>query len=209
MSGLPASPPAAAEVFGDRLGLAERYAGLLVTSGIDRGLLGPREAERVWDRHLLNCAVVAELLPASVEVIDIGSGAGLPGIPLAIARPDLHVRLVEPLLRRTAWLDDVVAQLGMQGALTVVRSRAEDLPAATADVVTSRAVAPLSALLPMSGRLLRPGGMVAAIKGRSAEDELAKVGHRYGGWKLDSPRVAVCGDAVLDEPTTVVTARRT
>lgn len=208
MSAVPAAPPAAEQVFGTRLPLAERYAELLVTTGIERGLLGPREADRVWERHLLNCAVIEELVPAGCLVVDIGSGAGLPGIPLALARPDLQVQLVEPLLRRTTWLHEVVEQLGITDSMTVVRARAEEVAPGVADVVTSRAVAPLSGLLPLSARLLRSGGAVVAIKGRSAADELAGVSRRCSRWKLEDARVAGCGHAVLDEPTTVVTARR-
>ena len=209
MSVVPAAPPAAEQVFGSRLPLAERYAELLATSGIERGLLGPREAERIWDRHLLNCAVVEELVPEGAKLVDIGSVAVLAGLTLAVARPDMGIQLVEPLLRRTTWLDEVVGELGLLSSVTVVRARAEELAPGTADVVTSRAVAPLAGLLPMSARLLRPGGVVVAIKGRSATDELAAVGRRVSRWKLADARVAGCGHAVLEEPTTVVTARRT
>lgn len=208
MNAVPIAPSGAVQVFDDRLPSAERYAELLVTSGIERGLLGPREAERVWERHLLNCAVIEELIPRDAVVVDIGSGAGLPGIPLALARPDLQVQLVEPLLRRTTWLDEVVEELALSSTVTVVRARAEEVAPGLADVVTSRAVAPLSGLLPLSARLLRPGGAVVAIKGRSAADELAGVARRCARWKLTDARVAGCGHAVLDEPTTVVTARR-
>lgn len=202
------APAVAAEVFGPALELAERYAELLTTTGTERGLLGPREAERVWERHLLNCAVVSELVPAGATVVDVGSGAGLPGLPLAIARPDLTVRLVEPQLRRTNWLDVVVQALNLADRVSVVRSRAEHLGAGTADVVTSRAVAPLSALLPMSARLCVDHGLVLAIKGRAAHVELKAVYGDCAVWGLADAHVALCGSASLEEPTTVVVAHR-
>ncbi|HET6214755.1 MAG TPA: 16S rRNA (guanine(527)-N(7))-methyltransferase RsmG, partial [Micromonosporaceae bacterium] len=143
-----AVPAAARQLFGDQLPLAEVYAGLLATDGVVRGLLGPREADRVWDRHLLNCAAIAELIPFAAFVVDIGSGAGLPGIVLAVARPDLSVVLVEPLARRTAFLDEAVAVLGLAERVTVRRARAEECIGShsLADVVTARAVAPLDRL---------------------------------------------------------------
>lgn len=202
------APAVAADVFGPALELAERYAELLATTGTERGLLGPREATRVWERHLLNCAVVSELVPAGATVVDVGSGAGLPGLPLAIARPDLRIRLVEPLLRRTSWLDEVVQALGLANRVSVVRSRAQHLKAGTADVVTSRAVASLSTLLPMSARLCADDGLVLAIKGRGAREELAAVYRDCAAWGLMDARVALCGSASLQEPTTVVLARQ-
>jgi 16S rRNA (guanine527-N7)-methyltransferase len=139
-------PTVAASIFGDRLALAQRYAAHLVGSGVDRGLLGPREAPRIWERHILNCAVVAELLPDGARTVDIGSGAGLPGIPLALARPDLSVVLVEPPARRVDWLREVVEDLGLP--VTVERGRPRNWACARdggADVVTARAVARLRA----------------------------------------------------------------
>ena len=156
----------------DRLALAQRYAGLLATEGVVRGLIGPREAPRLWDRHLVNCALLGELLPPDATVCDIGSGAGLPGIVLAIARPDLQVTLVEPLLRRTTFLEEVVGELGL-GHVEVIRGRAEDLHGTRRfAVVTSRAVAPLDRLLAWSMPLVEPEGALVAMKGASAPDEV-------------------------------------
>jgi len=167
-------PAEAAGVFGDALDQGSRYAELLATDGVTRGLIGPRETERLWDRHLLNCAVVADLLPERGVLVDIGSGAGLPGIVLAMLRPSLEVILLEPLLRRSVFLEECVAELGLANA-TVVRARAEEKAAAhiKADIATARAVAPLDRLAGWAAGLLRPGGELLAIKGQSAEDEIA------------------------------------
>ena len=159
-----------------RLPLAEAYAGWLADAGTVRGLIGPREVPRLWERHLLNCAVLADAIPEGSVVCDLGSGAGLPGLVLAIARPDLRVTLVEPLLRRTTFLDEVVADLGL-GSVEVLRGRAEDLHGErTFDVVTSRAVAPLERLLAWSMPLVAPDGALVAMKGSSigAEIEVAR-----------------------------------
>ena len=204
-------PPAVAElVFGDRLALAERYAAHLVGSGVERGLLGPREAPRIWERHILNCAVVAELLPDGARTVDIGSGAGLPGIPLALARPDLSVVLVEPLARRVDWLREVVEDLGLP--VTVERGRAEDSGVRTrwegADVVTARAVAPLARLAGWALPLLRPGGVMLALKGASADTEVVRDAvavRRLGGGE---PRTVRCGSGLVDPPSTVVVVER-
>src|SRR5947209_5960904 len=155
-----ASPAAAATIFGARLHFAERYAEVLGHAGVERGLLGPREVPRLWDRHLLNSAVIGELLGPGERVVDIGSGAGLPGIPLAIARPDLEITLLEPMLRRSEFLAEVIAQLGL--AVEVVRGRAEERwvrdRLGAMDVAVSRAVAALDKLTKWSMPLLRPGG---------------------------------------------------
>ncbi len=156
----------------DRLPLAEAYADLLATEGVVRGLIGPREAPRLWDRHLLNCAVLAEVVPEGATVCDIGSGAGLPGLVLAIARPDLRVTLVEPLLRRTTFLEEVVEALTLSH-VEVVRGRADALHGErTFDVVTSRAVAPLERLLQWSMPLVSPAGALVAMKGSNVADEI-------------------------------------
>jgi 16S rRNA (guanine527-N7)-methyltransferase len=166
-------PAEANEVFGRALDQARRYAELLATDGVTRGLIGPRETERLWDRHLINCAVVAELLPERGVLVDIGSGAGLPGVVLAMLRPSLEVILLEPLLRRSVFLEECVAELGLSNA-TVVRARAEEKAAAhiRADVATARAVAPLGRLAGWAAPLLRPGGELLAIKGQTAADEI-------------------------------------
>jgi 16S rRNA (guanine527-N7)-methyltransferase len=172
-AGPPPPPEAAADVFGDALGAASEFAELLATEGVTRGLIGPRETARLWDRHLLNCAVVAELLPDTGQLVDIGSGAGLPGIVLAILRPQLDVVLLESMQRRVAFLQECVESLGIENA-SVVRGRAEEYSGKVrADVVTARAVAPLDRLASWAAGLLRPGGEVLAIKGESAEQELA------------------------------------
>jgi 16S rRNA (guanine527-N7)-methyltransferase len=169
----PAPPPDAAEVFGSSLDKACRFADVLATEAVTRGLIGPKEAERLWDRHLLNCALIADLVPDHGELVDIGSGAGLPGIVLAMLRPGLRVVLLEPLLRRSVFLAETVAGLDIPNA-TVVRARAEDKHGAIkADVATARAVAPLDRLVGWAAGLLRPGGEILAIKGQSAEAELA------------------------------------
>ena len=201
-------PPAAEQVFGDLLPLAERYVRHLATSGTERGLIGPREGDRLWDRHVLNSAVVAELVPERSTVVDVGSGAGLPGIPMALARPDLAVELVEPLLRRTTWLDEVVDDLGLAPRVTVTRGKVAVIGRRAVDVVTARAVAPLERLLPMCVPLLRPGGLVLALKGEQAEEEVAAVHDRLATWRVASLDVARCGRGVLAEETTVVVARR-
>jgi 16S rRNA (guanine527-N7)-methyltransferase len=200
---LTAPPPVARDVFGDRLELATRFAELLVTEAVVRGLIGPREEPRIWDRHLLNCAVIAELIPADAHVIDVGSGAGLPGIVLAIVRPDLTVDLVEPLARRTAFLDLAVDDLGLDQT-TVVRARAEEADLPLADVVTARAVAPLDRLAGWCLPLAVVGGRLLAMKGESAaaeiEEHAASV-RRIGG---SVPVVRVCGAGVVEPPATVI-----
>jgi 16S rRNA (guanine527-N7)-methyltransferase len=200
--------PAARALFGERLGLADQYAELLVTDGVVRGLIGPREAPRIWDRHLLNCAAVAELIQPGARVVDVGSGAGLPGLALAIARPDLSVVLVEPLARRTSFLTEVVAALGLDGTVTVLRARAEEavgrLPEGPADIVAARAVAALDRLAGWCLPLAKVGGRLLAIKGASAAVEAAEYAaavRRLGGGQ---PAVRVCGADLLDPATTVV-----
>ena len=170
---LPATPDAAAAVFGERLALAERYAQLLAGPGVERGLVGPRETPRLWERHVLNCAGLTELLAPAETVLDLGSGAGLPGIVLAIRRPDVQVVLVEALLRRATFLSEVVEELGLDN-VTVRRARGEELAKKVeVDVVTARAVAPLPRLAGWSLPLLRTGGRLLAVKGEQAAAELA------------------------------------
>ncbi|MEN3309129.1 MAG: rRNA (guanine527-N7)-methyltransferase [Micromonosporaceae bacterium] len=202
---LPAEPPepAARLVFGDQLATARRYAELLATDGVVRGLIGPREAPRLWERHLLNCAVLGEIIHKGSSVVDVGSGAGLPGIVLAVARPDLAVTLVEPMARRTAFLIEVVETLGLE-TVRVVRARAEEYSGPPADVVTARAVAPLDRLSAWCLPLVAPGGRLLALKGESATEEVAThraaVGRLGGG----APVIRYCGAEMLDPPATVV-----
>lgn len=201
----PSVPEAARRVFAsERLDLAARYTELLATEGVLRGLIGPREAPRLWERHVLNSAVLAEAIPANATVCDIGTGAGLPGLVVAIARPDVQVTLVEPLLRRTTFLDEVVADLELPH-VTVVRGRAEDLHGvSTFDVVTSRAVAPLVRLLGWSMPLVAPTGALVAMKGRSVRDEVAEAAEFLHTWRCGVPEVFEVGMDVVDPPTTVV-----
>jgi 16S rRNA (guanine527-N7)-methyltransferase len=193
-------------VFGSRLELAERYAGLLATDGVVRGLIGPREAPRLWERHLVNCAVLGELVPLDADVADIGSGAGLPGLVLAIHRPDLRVTLVEPLLRRTTFLSEVVDALGLAN-VEVRRGRAEELHGSRDfGVVTSRAVAPLPRLLDWSMPLIRTGGLLLAMKGSTAAEEVTAARPDLERWQATHVTVLTAGDGLIDPPTTVVRA---
>jgi 16S rRNA (guanine527-N7)-methyltransferase len=203
--GSPEVPGNAGVVFGSTLEKARRYAELLATDGVTRGLIGPRETERLWDRHLLNCAVVAELLPERGMLVDIGSGAGLPGVVLAMLRPSLEVILLEPLLRRSAFLEECVAELGLANA-TVLRARAEEKPAAhiKADVATARAVAPLGRLVDWSARLLRPGGELLAIKGQSAAEEIEAARGVLSRLDVRSAEVLQAGHGRVISATTVV-----
>ena len=198
------------ELFGDRLPLARRYAEHLATTGVEWGLVGPREAERVWDRHVLNCAVVADLVPDEARVLDIGSGAGLPGIPLALARPDLRIVLVEPLARRVEWLRMVLDDLDLP--IEVERGRAEDTLVRKrwegADVVTSRAVAPLHRLAAWCLPLVRPGGMMLAVKGMSAPAEVERDARAVAASGGGFPRIESCGIGIVDPPSTVVVVER-
>ncbi|MFF1794992.1 16S rRNA (guanine(527)-N(7))-methyltransferase RsmG, partial [Kitasatospora sp. NPDC058263] len=201
--GLAAAPAVAREVFGDRYEAAVRYTELLATAGVQRGLIGPREVPRLWDRHVLNCAVLAELLPPGSTLCDVGSGAGLPGIPVALARPDVSVTLLEPLLRRTTFLEEVVRELGLEN-VTVLRGRAEEMVGKLAvDVVTARAVAPLDRLAGWGMPLLRPHGQMLALKGDSAEQELAD--SRAGLAKLGAVEWTVIsvGEGTLETSTRV------
>ncbi|GAB2678365.1 16S rRNA (guanine(527)-N(7))-methyltransferase RsmG [Thalassiella azotivora] len=194
-------------LFRDRLPLAERFAEHLATTGVDWGLLGPRELPRLWTRHVLNCAVLGELLPAGCSVVDVGSGAGLPGLAVAIARPDIRITLVEPLERRTSWLDEVVDDLEL-ATVSVRRARAEEVAGqVTADVVTARAVAPLEKLARWGLPLVAPGGQMLAIKGRSAQEELDASRAALLRLGVDAMDVVTCGAGVLETPTTVVRVR--
>ncbi|MFR9723543.1 16S rRNA (guanine(527)-N(7))-methyltransferase RsmG [Streptomyces sp. MS19] len=203
---VPSPPETAGRIFGDRLSDAVRYAELLAEVGVRRGLIGPREVPRLWERHLLNCAVLSEVVPEGVTVCDVGSGAGLPGIPLALVRSDLRISLLEPLLRRTSFLQEVVELLGLEDRVTVVRGRAEEVLSTftPVHVVTARAVAPLDRLAGWGVPLLRPYGEMLALKGDTAEEELK--GARGALAKLGAVRSSVLrvGGDVVDPPSTVV-----
>jgi 16S rRNA (guanine527-N7)-methyltransferase len=205
----PAASPATT-LFGARLHLAERYAEMLADAGVERGLLGPREVPRLWDRHLFNSAVIGEVLEPGERIVDIGSGAGLPGIPLAIARPDLEITLLEPMLRRSEFLAEAIAELGL--AVEVMRGRAEEAwvrdRLGAMDVAVSRAVAALDKLTKWSMPLLRPGGRMVAIKGESAPDEVIQHRRVMAAAGAVDVRVVTCGADFLQPPATVVLARR-
>jgi 16S rRNA (guanine527-N7)-methyltransferase len=205
-----AAPPAAAALFGSRLDQAQRYAQFLAGAGVERGLLGPREMDRLWDRHILNSAAMAELFDADERVADIGSGAGLPGIPLALARPDLRLTLIEPLLRRSEFLREVVDDLGLE--ITIVRGRAEDRSVrqqvGEMDAVVSRAVASLDKLTKWSVPLLRRDGRMVAMKGERAEEEIREHRRVMASLGAVDVRVMRCGADYLDPPATAVVARR-
>jgi 16S rRNA (guanine527-N7)-methyltransferase len=207
---IPPPPEAARAIFGSRLELAQRYAGLLADTGVAWGLLGPHEIDRIWERHLLNCGVVAELLESGERVVDIGSGAGLPGLALVIVEPKLNVVLVESLLRRTEFLRMAVSEIGLD--TEVIRGRAEEptvrRSTAGCDVVVSRAVAALDKLTRWSMPLLRPGGRMLAIKGERAADEVREHRRVMTALGATDARVVECGVNYLSPPTTVVVARR-
>ncbi len=188
-------------------GPVQRYVELLGSTGVAHGLIGPREVPRLWDRHVLNCAAVLELVPTDVRILDVGSGAGLPGLVLALARPQQTVVLLEPLERRVAWLDGVVHELGLDN-VEVVRGRAEDL-GDRFGVVTSRAVAPIERLAGWCAPLVDQGGAMLAIKGRSAQQEVAEHAALLVRLFGVAPQVLTVGGDVLATPTTVVSARRT
>lgn len=210
----------AARLFGDRLPLAERYADLLRGPGIERGLIGPKEGDRVWDRHLVSSAVLGELIPTGARVVDVGSGAGLPGIALALARPDLRVVLVEPMLRRTTFLEECVAALGVD-QLTVRRGRAEELAdEVRGDVVVARAVARLDKLLRWALPLTAPGGRVLAVKGARVGEELADLGattepgvqrprQSWARRGVENIELREAGCGIIEPPATVVCVTRT
>ncbi len=194
-------------VFGDKADLARRYHAWLAEEATVRGLIGPRETPKLWDRHIINSAVVGEAIGKGLTVADIGSGAGLPGIPLALARPDLKVVLVEPLLRRTTFLNEVVTDFGLDN-VTVVRGRAEEklvrAEVGQVDVVTSRAVAPLGKLAGWSLPLVKSGGAMVALKGGTAQEEIDRDAKLITKAKGINPLVVEVGASVLDTPTYAV-----
>lgn len=204
----PPPPAVAGTVFGPRLPLACKYADLLADIGVEWGLVGPREVPRLWDRHLLNCAAVAPLIGSAAQVVDAGSGAGLPGIPLAIARPDLNIVLVDAAERRCRFLSEAVAVLGLH-QVQVRQARVEQLAGLGVDVVTARALAPLPRLVGWCLPLLRPGGELLAIRGEQAEAEVAQVAGELAAlgasaWELQRVALPDSGEDGGPPPTSVV-----
>lgn len=208
----PPTPETARGVFSrgpESLARAERYCRLLATDGVVRGLIGPREAPRLWERHLINCALLGDAIDEGADVCDIGSGAGLPGLVLAIARPDLRVTLVEPLLRRTTFLNEAVEDLGLDN-VEVVRGRAEELHGSREfSVVTSRAVAPLGRLLDWSMPLVRQGGALVVMKGSSVTEEIEAASAELARHGAGEITVQEYGAGLVDAPTTVLTVEAT
>ncbi|MDT0165199.1 16S rRNA (guanine(527)-N(7))-methyltransferase RsmG [Actinotalea sp. AC32] len=199
-----ASSPAVREFFGDRMSAVEHYAELLAEEGVLRGLIGPRELPRLWERHILNCAAVAQVLPDAGTVVDLGSGAGLPGIVLAAMRPDLDVVLLEPMERRTAWLEEVRSSVGLDH-VRVRRGRAEDMVGQlSADAVTARAVASMDRLVPWAMPLLKQGGVLLAMKGDRGRAELEEAGAVIDSWGGGAGEVVALGTVPGVETTTVV-----
>lgn len=196
-------PAQAAKIFGDRIELARGYAKALARDSDLLGLLGPRELPKLWSRHVLNSAVVGDLLKTGEKVADLGSGAGLPGIPMAIYRPDCSFTLVEPMERRSNWLQQITDELGLQN-VTVRRLRAEDLHDELFDVVTARAVAALDKLLRLSVPLTKQGGRILALKGQRANEEIAEARKLFKKLKIADSKVVLAGAGLLVEPTLVV-----
>ncbi len=202
---LPEAPAVARVVFpGEAMERARTFAEILAGPGVVRGLLGPREVPRIWDRHLLNCAVVAEAVPPDAALVDIGSGAGLPGLVLAIVRPDVRVTLLEPLLRRTTFLSECVESLRLDN-VEVLRGRAEELARKRVfDVATARAVAPLDRLLAWSMPLLREGGELLAMKGERAAEEIEAARSQVKSSGARSVELVTVGRGRVEPPTTLV-----
>lgn len=204
MSGLEAEPAVAATLFGDRIDTARAFTDALAREGEQRGLIGPLELPRLWTRHILNSAIAAPLFHG--RVADIGSGAGLPGLVLAIARPDVHWTLIEPMERRVTWLTEQVDELGLEN-VEILRARAEDVGRPGAfDVVTARAVSALRTLLPLTAPLVRDGGEVTLLKGMNAANEIDAAQKQIKKYKLSDVRVEVLGEGVLPEITRVIRA---
>jgi 16S rRNA (guanine527-N7)-methyltransferase len=198
-------PIAAGRVFGDRVDQARAFTAALAQHGEERGLIGPLELPRLWSRHILNSAVVAPLF--SGRVGDVGSGAGLPGLVLAIARPDVSWVLIEPMERRSIWLTEQVAALGLDN-VEIVRSRGEDWDGAgSLDMVTARAVSALRTLLPITAPLVRDGGELVLLKGVNAENEIAAAEKQIRKYRVSDLRVEIVGEGIVDEPTRVVRGR--
>ena len=201
-------PASAAVVFGDRLDLARRFTAALAAHGEERGLIGPLEPPRLWNRHILNSAIAAPLFPTGGRVADVGSGAGLPGLVLAIARPDVEWVLIEPMERRVAWLNEQQRELGLDN-VEVIRGRGEEWKQGPVlDAVTARAVSALRTLIPVTAPLLRSGGELILLKGANAENEIAAAEKAIRTYKLDDVHVEIVGEGVIAEPTRVLRATR-
>jgi len=200
-------PKEAQEVYGEYIGQARQYFDLLVRDGDLLGLIGPRELPKLWSRHILNSAVVADLVEDGQLVADVGSGAGFPGIPMAILRPKVRFVLIEPMERRANWLADVVVPtLGLEN-VKVLRGRAEEAPLRNYDVTTARAVSALPKLLRMLVPLTAPGGLVLAMKGSKAQEEIEESKSLAKKLKLGSFEIVTVGENLLVDPTTVVRVR--
>ena len=203
-SGIEPEPAAAAQIFGERLELARSFAEALGRHGEERGLIGPLEPPRLWSRHILNSAVIAPLF--SGRVGDVGSGAGLPGLVLAIARPDVEWILIEPMERRVAWLSEQVDQLALDN-VEVLRARAEDWKRGPSlDAVTARAVSALRTLVPITAPLVRDGGELILLKGSAAANEIEAAEKQLRKFRLSNARVEVVGEGLLEEPSRVIRA---
>lgn len=202
-----AEPKEAQIVFGDYIDKARKFFDLLVRDGDLLGLIGPRELPKLWTRHILNSAVVAELVPDAKLVADVGSGAGFPGIPMAIMKPTSHFVLIEPMERRSSWLSDVVVpELGLTN-VQVLRGRAEEAPLRNYDVVTARAVSALPKLLRMLVPLAVQGGEILALKGSKAQDEIQESQSLVKKLKIATFEIVTAGEKVMQEPTTIVRVR--
>jgi 16S rRNA (guanine527-N7)-methyltransferase len=210
----PPVPDIAARVFGDALPAAAAFVSRLATDGVTRGLIGPREVPRLWERHVLNSAAVAEAVPEGARVVDVGSGAGLPGIPLGLARPDVELTLVEPMARRVEFLEEVAAELAAPAGLRwrVVRGRAEDRSVVSAvgtvDVVTARAVAPLPRLVGWVRGLMRPGAQLVALVGARALAELPGLVSALEAAGMRDVHARAVGADLGEAATTVVVMTR-
>ena len=201
---LEAEPAVAAALFGDRLDVARQYTADLARRGEELGLIGPLELPRLWTRHIINCALVAPLLRPGVTG-DVGSGAGLPGLVLAIARPDVQLVLIEPMERRVEWLMSESTDLGLDN-VTVIRARAEEAPQETLDQVTARAVTALSKLIPVTAPLLRRGGEMIFMKGARVDEEIEAAQKVIRKNRLSAVEVLVLGEGVAPESTRVFRA---
>jgi len=206
----PAPAHAAGRLDADALARLTRYGNILATDGVLRGLIGPREVPILWDRHLLNCAALAEAIPAAARVADIGTGAGLPGLVLALVRPDVSITLVDTLQRRCEFLSEMVAAFDLAPRVEVVWGRAETVPPCEADIVTARAVAALGKLAPWCLPHARVGGQLLAMKGARAAEELAAAAKVLRRWGADrDARVLTVGEGWIDPPVTLIAATRT